>query len=478
MTTPTLTDKPTRSTAPLAPTTPADATRSPGERRRRGHIGLIVLGSIVSGLVLGLVLVLGVFAGGDEATITGAALVSLGAGLLVLFVLAGRRTDQPQPWALAPAVALGGVGFAVLITTPSDRILSWMGWVWPPLLALAVAWSVRGARRSLHSWSRRALLYPALALLALVALGGAFETVADATSSGPAAPSSGSFTVGDRQLYLECSGSGSPAVILFNGLSERTPNWAWVRQGVAGEARVCAFDRAGQGWSEGAAVAQDARQLSEDAHALLAEADVPGPYVLAGHSVGGTYALAYAMTFPSDVAGVALIDSATPYQFDLPDYPGFYSMWKRASAVLPSLARLGLLRLLNAGGTLPPEAQRAVSDFASSPRELRADRVEFAQLPTVFEQTKALKSLNGKPLSVLTAGLGNQRGWLPAQRELASLSTNSLHRTVTGATHAGLLEDRGFAAVASGAIRAVVRAARTGKPIAEPRPFVRPQPSS
>ena len=462
MATPTLTDKPSYSPAELAPTPPTAATPSPGERRRRGHIGLTVLGSIAAGLVLGLVLVLGVFAGSDEATITGAALISLGAGMLILFLLAGRRTDQAQPWVLAPAIALGGLGFALLITTPSDRLVSSMGWVWPTLLAAVVAWSVRGARRSLHNWSRRALLYPALAVLGLVALGGAFGTVADATSSGPAAPASGSFAVGDRQLYLECSGSGSPTVILFNGLSERTPHWAWVKQGIARDTRVCAFDRAGQGWSEGAAVPQDARQLSEDAHALLAAADVPGPYVLAGHSVGGTYALAYAMTFPADVAGVALIDSATPYQFDLPDYPGFYAMWKRASAVLPSLARLGLLRLLNAGGTLPPDAQRATSHFAASPRELRADRVEFGQLPTVFEQTKALKSLNGKPLYVLTAALGNQRGWLPAQQKLAKLSTNSVQRTATGATHAALLEERSFAAVTSGAIGDVVRAARTG----------------
>lgn len=140
--------------------------------------------------------------------------------------------------------------------------------------------------------------------------------------------------------------------------------------------------------------------------------------MLAGHSVGGTYALAYAMTFPQT------------------------------------------------GGSLPPDAQRAARDFASSPRELRADRVEFAQLPTVFRQTKALKSLDGKPLYVLTAELGNQRGWLAAQRKLAQLSTNSVHRTATGATHVALLEGRRFAAVTSAAIGAVVRAARTGRPIA------------
>lgn len=466
MATPTLTDKPTRSTAVLAPTTPSAGTPSLGGRRRRGHIGLTVLGSIAAGVVLGLVLVLGVFAGSEEATITGAALISLGAGMLILFLLAGRRTDQPQPWALAPAIALCGVGFTLLVTTPGDQIVSWMGWVWPPLLALVVGWSVRGARRSLHSSSRRAVLYPAVVVLGLVALGGAFETVAEATTSNPAPSIGRTVTVGGRQLYLECSGSGSPTVILFNGLYERTPHWAWVKQGVAPETRVCAFDRAGQGWSEGAAAPQDARQLSEDAHALLAAAGIPAPYVLAGHSVGGTYALAYAMTFPSDVAGVALIDSSTPFQFDLPDYPSFYSMWQRASSTLPSLARVGLKRVFATGGSLPPDARRAAGEFGASPREARADRVEFAQLPTVFEQTKALTSLDGKPLYVLTAEIGNQRGWRPAQRKLANLSTNSLHRTATGATHAALLEEEQFAGVSSRAIVDVVRAARTGTALA------------
>ena len=69
---------------------------------QRGHIGLVVLGSIAGGLILGLVLVLGVFAGGAENVITGSALLALGAGMLMLFELARRRTDQPQPWAAHP----------------------------------------------------------------------------------------------------------------------------------------------------------------------------------------------------------------------------------------------------------------------------------------------------------------------------------------------------------------------------------------
>jgi hypothetical protein len=104
--------------------------------------------------------------------------------------------------------------------------------------------------------------------------------------------------------------------------------------------------------------------------------------------------------------------------------------------------------------------------FGSSPRELRADRDEFAQLPTVFRQDKALTSLGGKPLFVLTADLGQLSGWPAAQKRLAGLSTNSVHRTTQGATHAALLEDRNYAAVSSRAIDAVVRSVRTGGPLA------------
>jgi pimeloyl-ACP methyl ester carboxylesterase len=466
MATSTPTDKLTDPVADPALPSTADAPPSPHERSQRGHIGLIALGSILAGLALGLVLVLGVFAGSEEATITGSALVALGAGMLILFLLAGRRTDQPQPWALVPAIGLGAFGFALLIIRPGDRLLGWMGWVWPILLALLVVWSVRGARHSLHNWSRRALLYPAFAVLGLVALGGAYETVAEATTSNPAPSTGRTYVVDGHRLYLNCVGSGSPTVVLFNGHSARTPSWAWVQSAVARQTRVCAYDRAGQGWSGNAPGRQDGHQLAADLHRLLSAANVPAPYVLAGHSVGGTYALAYAMDYPKETAGVALIDSASPHQFDLPDYPSFYSMYRRAGALLPSVGRAGIPRLISLSpGELPSEADRAARAFYSSPRELRANHDEFLELRTIFDQTKALTSLDGKPLFVLTADQDQQSGWSAAQDKLAALSTNSRHQTAHGATHAALLEEEAFASVTSGAINAVVHAARSGQTI-------------
>jgi pimeloyl-ACP methyl ester carboxylesterase len=235
-----------------------------------------------------------------------------------------------------------------------------------------------------------------------------------------------------------------------------------VQRTLASTTRVCVFDRAGQGWSGAAPGRQDGHQLASGLHGLLNAAQIPAPYVLAGHSTGGIYALVYAARYPQQVAGLALIDSATPYQFDLPDYPDFYSLWRRVSALFPSLARVGIGRLtLGTGfGGLPPSAREDARAFASSPRELRSNRTEFLMLPEVFDQAKALTSLDGKPLAVLTADLGQQRGWFAAQAKLAQLSRNSFHRTAQGATHAALLEDQRFAAITSRAIADVVRAIR------------------
>jgi pimeloyl-ACP methyl ester carboxylesterase len=174
------------------------------------------------------------------------------------------------------------------------------------------------------------------------------------------------------------------------------------------------------------------------------------------------------MDYPQDVAGVALIDSATPYQFDLPSYPAFYSMWRRVSALLPTAARAGLARATTGMigfGSLPADARDEARAFASSPRELIADREEFAELRTVFRQVQSLKSLEGKPLFVLTGAVGEQSGWLAAQNRLATLSTNSVHQTAQGATHEALIEDRKYAAVSGQSIAAVVRAVRTNAPL-------------
>jgi hypothetical protein len=156
-------------TATAEPTTSLPTAAAPPAKSR---IGLLVFGAIASGLLLGLVLVLAVFGGGREHEITGAALFALGSGFVLLAVGSTRFSDQPQRWALAPGVAAAVVGLAMWLFSPSEHTLALAGWVWPGLLLVLVGWSFRGARRSLHSWARPALLYPALVVLLFVAVGG------------------------------------------------------------------------------------------------------------------------------------------------------------------------------------------------------------------------------------------------------------------------------------------------------------------
>jgi hypothetical protein len=66
---------------------------------------------------------------------------------------------------------------------------------------------------------------------------------------------------------------------------------------------------------------------------------------------------------------------------------------------------------------------------------------------------------------VVTAG-ASEPGWLERQDDLATLSSNSIHRVVKGATHTSLLYERSDSQATSVAIVEVVQAARKGQPLA------------
>jgi pimeloyl-ACP methyl ester carboxylesterase len=433
----------------------------------RGHIGWIVAGSLAIGLVAALLLVAAPFIPAEDSDVTGAVLCGFALGWAMLAVLSVRFTDQPQRWAAAPAVFMG-VGGLLLVGFGSS-VHEVLSWVWPPALLALVVWMIVQAHRQLRSRSRRWLLYPVFALMAVAAIGGGYETVAEALDEDPPMPGQ-LIDVGGHSLHLRCSGSGSPTVVLEPGAGLMSSVLGWITPAVAPETRVCVYDRAGHGWSELADSPQDGAQIATDLHTLLERGDVPGPYVLAGHSFGGLYALTFAARYPDDVAGLVLVDTTAPAAEPVtatPDEAGSYDIMGRVSALLSSTAELGIGRLLSQGSydSLPPQSADEAEATGSTASNLQSTIDEYLQANTSTGQAAALDDFGDKPLVVLTAGSGSDADKIAAHDDLAAMSTNSAHRVVDGATHTSLILDEGDAAATTQAILDVVSSIRNDEPL-------------
>jgi pimeloyl-ACP methyl ester carboxylesterase len=149
-------------------------------------------------------------------------------------------------------------------------------------------------------------------LLALAIIGAVYQGVATEIDQ-RAYPAPGEMVdIGGHRLHINCVGQGSPTVILESGLGTMSADWANVQPEVAETTRVCAYDRAGTGWSEPGPEARDPRQIAGELHTLLGNAGIDGPYVLVGHSFGGLYVRMYAARFPKEVKGMVLVDASHP----------------------------------------------------------------------------------------------------------------------------------------------------------------------
>ena len=129
-----------------------------------------------------------------------------------------------------------------------------------------------------------------------------------------------------RRMYIECRGNGSPTVILVAGQRGSAAEWSLTESrtvppqpavlgAVARFARVCAYDRPGTPVGESFSRSDPAPQpttaaaATADLHALLRSAGEGAPYVIVGHSAGGTVARLYASTYPDEVRGMVLVDA-------------------------------------------------------------------------------------------------------------------------------------------------------------------------
>jgi pimeloyl-ACP methyl ester carboxylesterase len=336
-------------------------------------------------------------------------------------------------------------------------------------------------RKGVGFWAGRVLLGLLALLVGLAALGASYQVVATAIDQ-RSYPAPGQLVdVGGYNLHIYCIGptnTGNPTVILEAGLGAiGSPAWGWIQPEVARTTHVCAYDRAGMGWSTqpSSRHPRDGQQVAHELHALLQAAGVPAPYVLVGWSYGGLYARTYAGQYPEQVAGMVLLDSSHPDQWtSTAAGQALYATTARLYALVPFLARIGVPRLLGLFqpvSGLPTPHDEAMRAIFIATKDWDAQSAEFLASPATNDQVRVAGTLGDRPLYIVTATdhgtpPEQEQLWQAWQQQLTTLSTNSVHQIVAGANHASLLFNEADAHVSAAAILKVVEAARTGLALA------------
>lgn len=279
----------------------------------------------------------------------------------------------------------------------------------------------------------RRVLLTAIAVLVFVALAGAtYQGVATALERRRYPRPGGMVAAGGRQLHIVCRGDGAPTVVLEAPATGMSSSWGWVQLAVAETTRVCAYDRAGLGWSEAGDGGFVADNVPSQLSTVLMNAGEPPPFVVAGQGLGAAFATLYASQYPDSVAALVLIDGPG-------DAPGTADDAMPAVHMWPWLARAGVLRatrmLSRHAEGLPPDSAGPLASFLNRPDHLTRAGRELDEWEAIAERAAAAA--------------------LPAHIPVRRVE-------VAGPARVALLTDQAAAAAATEAILAAVTAVRAG----------------
>ncbi len=303
-------------------------------------------------------------------------------------------------------------------------------------------------------------------LLLLVLLPGAIAW-AQSESTSPPFPAPGKLVdVGGWRLHLNCTGDARPSqptVILEGGKGDFSVEWSLVQPGVAKFARVCSYDRAGDGWSDLGPHPRTFHQIVYELHTLLDKAGVKGPFMLVGHSYGGWLVRLYGSTYPSEVAGMVLVEAGAdnPLRM-LPDGKLVRSADLATGRPIPAVKTSGPLRISDIPpGALSqmraglPEAVKTANDPPRNKLPAEAQRMStwaLGQLGHVAaavnpfeneelaglraERVKSHYPLGDLPLIVLTRGIPEEKG---PERTALEAEHRRDHETIAAMSRQGKL---------------------------------------
>jgi pimeloyl-ACP methyl ester carboxylesterase len=238
--------------------------------------------------------------------------------------------------------------------------------------------------------------------------------------------------IGTHRLHTVVIGEGSPAVVIDGGIGEQCGGYRALQDRIASSTTVVTYDRAGYGSSEAGPLPRDSGTAADELRALLTELNIPGPYVLVGHSLGGLNVEVYANRYPNDVAGMVLLDPP-PLSFVLGrDFATLMSMAEQMTVEWQAIA--------DRGADSEDAQERAEAVFF---RMLASEHREM--FDTSARLAEGIETFGDIPLVVIAAGVPNpmfgedavayQKYWIEQSRVLSAKSRRGEFVLAKESTH-------------------------------------------
>jgi pimeloyl-ACP methyl ester carboxylesterase len=314
---------------------------------------------------------------------------------------------------------------------------------------------------------KRSLIWIVILFSTLAIMGMIYQTAATEADQRKYPPPGLLVNVDGYKMHIYCLGQGSPTIILDHVGGGSSLQWALIQPQLAEHTRVCAYDRAGYGWSDYNPAPRTLEQQVHELHGLLEGANEKGPYIFVGHSYGARTARVFASKYSEEVAGMVLMDPGKVY--DDPRYSketlAELDNENKIIRISNRLAPFGLVRLLRPmllsepAYDLPANVRLASDSFSVTNRFWKSTVDQTDWQPAIFKEEHQVTTLGDIPMLVLISA---ERDPVTKQAniEMSNLSSNGRYEIVEGATHMSLAYSQKDAQVCTDGILSILDAVR------------------